>query len=74
MPCDRSATTTTMPTKDSGSYPNNIFIAVIFASDSATVGDVSGLTGKTVDVTGTIKTYKGKPEIIVNTAAQIRVH
>ena len=38
----------------------------------ATVGDVSGLTGKTVDITGTIQMYEGKPEMMITTRDQIR--
>ncbi len=57
-----------------GSYPNNLFSGVIFSSDAAKVGDVSALTGKTVDLTGTIQMYRGKPEIIVKSADQIKVH
>jgi DNA/RNA endonuclease YhcR with UshA esterase domain len=34
---------------------------------------VSGLAGKTVDITGTIQVYQGKPEVIVTSRAQIRV-
>ena len=29
-----------------GSYPNEVFTGVIFASDASTIGDVSGLSGK----------------------------
>ena len=57
-----------------GSYPNNVFTGVIFAADADKVGDVSGLPGKTVGITGQIKLYKGKPEIIVKSASQIVVH
>jgi len=39
----------------------------------ATVGDVSGLVGKTVDVTGTLQTFEGAPEIVVTKRDQIRV-
>ena len=57
-----------------GSYPNNQFAGVIFADDANKVGDVSGLTGKTVDLTGTVQMYRGKPEIILKSADQIKVH
>jgi DNA/RNA endonuclease YhcR with UshA esterase domain len=57
-----------------GPYPNNLFAGVIFSEDMAKVGDVSGLTGKTVDLSGTIKLYKGKPEIILKSGDQIKVH
>jgi DNA/RNA endonuclease YhcR with UshA esterase domain len=56
-----------------GMYPNQTFTAVIFANAMPAVGDVSGLTGKTVDVTGAIQTYQGKPEVIIASRAQIRV-
>jgi len=55
-----------------GAYPNQAFTAVIFAASMSAVGDVSGLTGKTVDVTGTIQMYGGKPEVIITSRAQIR--
>jgi hypothetical protein len=55
-----------------GSYPNQAFTGVIFSENSAAVGDVSGLTGKTIDLTGTIQMYRGKPEIILRSADQIR--
>ncbi len=56
-----------------GRYPNETFAAVIFQPSMTAVGDVSGLLGKTVDITGTIQMYQGKPEVIVTSRAQIRV-
>ena len=56
-----------------GPYPVNSFAGVIFAGDAAMVGDVSSLDGKTVDLTGTIENYRGKPEIILKSAKQIAV-
>jgi DNA/RNA endonuclease YhcR with UshA esterase domain len=55
-----------------GAYPNQTFTAVIFERSAAVVGDVSGLTGKTVDITGTIQMYEGKPEMIITSRDQIR--
>jgi DNA/RNA endonuclease YhcR with UshA esterase domain len=55
-----------------GTYPNQTFTGVIFERSMAAVGDVSGLTGKTVDITGTIQMYQGKPEMIVTSRDQIR--
>jgi len=46
-------------------YPDNDFTAVIFAADADKFGDLESLEGKTVSVTGTIKAFKGKPEIVV---------
>ena len=57
-----------------GPYPNNLFAGVIFSENTAKVGDVSELTGKTVDLSGTIKLYKGKSEIILKAADQVKVH
>jgi DNA/RNA endonuclease YhcR with UshA esterase domain len=56
-----------------GNYPNEAFTAVIFAENMTSVGDVSDLTGKKVDITGTIQSYRGRPEIIVRSRDQIRV-
>jgi DNA/RNA endonuclease YhcR with UshA esterase domain len=55
-----------------GRYPDNPFTAVIFAADASKFPDVKTLGGKTVDVSGPVKLYKGKPEIVVSDAAQIK--
>ena len=57
-----------------GTYPNNVFTAVIFKEDAAKFPGVEGLTGKMVDVTGPIDLYKGKPEIILRSADQLKPH
>jgi len=57
-----------------GAYPSQTFIAVVFASDVPALGDLSKLQGKTVDVAGTIRLYRGKPEIIVKSRSQITTH
>ncbi|HEY8950371.1 MAG TPA: hypothetical protein VIM56_15910 [Rhizomicrobium sp.] len=54
-----------------GVYPDNPFTAVIFEDDMAKVGDVSELQGRTVDITGKIKLYRNKPEIVVSSRKQI---
>lgn len=54
-----------------GVYPDNPFTAVIFEDDMRKVGDVSGLQGRTVDVTGQIRMYRDRPEIIVSSRSQI---
>ncbi|HEY1978446.1 MAG TPA: hypothetical protein VGH13_00040 [Xanthobacteraceae bacterium] len=56
-----------------GHYPDNAFTAVIFKADAGKFPDVAALAGKTIDITGTIKLYKGKTEIFLNDAAQIKV-
>jgi|ERR1700733_4593824 len=55
-----------------GRYPNNAFAGVIFYDDAPKFPDVDSLEGKTVDITGTIKPYQGRPEIILNDPAQIK--
>jgi DNA/RNA endonuclease YhcR with UshA esterase domain len=55
-----------------GRYPNSVFTAVIFAKDASKFPNVDSLTGKTVDITGAVRLYRGKPEIILNDPAQIK--
>ena len=54
-----------------GRYHDHIFSAVIFASDAGTFRNVSALEGKTIGVTGRVRLYRGKPEIILRSAGQI---
>ena len=57
------------------SYPNHCFTAVIFASSLAKFpkDPDSYYSGKVVQVTGKIKEYNGKPEIILNDPSQIEI-
>ncbi len=55
-----------------GQYPNNAFAAVIFKDDAGKFPDVGAFGGKTVEVTGSIRLYQGRPEIILNDPAQIK--
>lgn len=55
-----------------GSFPNNTFAGVIFAKDMTKVGDVSGLDGKVVDITGMVQSYQGRPEIVISSRDQIK--
>jgi DNA/RNA endonuclease YhcR with UshA esterase domain len=55
-----------------GRYPDNTFTAVILPDDAKKFPDVNSLNGKTVDVTGAVRLYKGKPEILLTDAAQIK--
>jgi DNA/RNA endonuclease YhcR with UshA esterase domain len=56
-----------------GRYPNNTFTAVIFKDDFSKFPTVDTLAGKTIDVTGQIKEYRGRPEIILNDPGQIKI-
>src|SRR5579863_6686297 len=55
-----------------GRYPDNMFAAVIFADDSGKFPDIKTLDGKVVDVTGAVSLYRGKPEIILKSADQVK--
>jgi DNA/RNA endonuclease YhcR with UshA esterase domain len=57
-----------------GRYPNQQFTAVIFQRDFAKFPKADSLEGKTVDVTGAIKLYRGKPEIILNDPGELKAN
>ena len=48
------------------------FSAVVFTKDLRDVGDVRLLAGRTIEVNGTVKEYKGVPEIIIRDARQLK--
>jgi hypothetical protein len=53
-------------------YPNSIFVALILGSDRAKFGTPEKeLQGKQVCVTGKIRLYEGKPEIILSDPKQL---
>lgn len=52
-------------------YKNCPFTVVIFARDLAQVGDVRWLEGKTIEIHGKIKDYKGQAEIILSDVRQL---
>jgi DNA/RNA endonuclease YhcR with UshA esterase domain len=53
-------------------YPNAAFTAVIFGDDRAKFGTPeTSLRGKRICVTGQIRDYRGKPEIILNDPSQL---
>jgi DNA/RNA endonuclease YhcR with UshA esterase domain len=56
-----------------GHYPNNSFAGVIFKDDGSKFPDVDALSGKTIDITGSVRSYRGKPEIILNDTGQIKI-
>ena len=58
-----------------GEYPNNPFTAVIMFNKRGNFSHKpeEALQGKTICVTGTIKNYKGKPEIVVDKEEQVKV-
>ena len=56
-----------------GEYPDNDFTAVIFKSNSSKFHDVKSLEGKVIEVSGKIKEYQGKPEIVVVKKTQVKI-
>jgi DNA/RNA endonuclease YhcR with UshA esterase domain len=55
-----------------GHFPDNNFVAVIFADDAAKFPNASALEGKTVAISGTVQLYQGKPEIVLKSASQLK--
>ncbi len=53
-------------------YKNCPFVVVIFARDMKDVGDVSQLEGKTIEISGKIEEYNGRPEIVLKDVKQLR--
>lgn len=55
-------------------YPNQIFTILIWGSNRPLFKEAPEkyLLGKTICVTGTIRSYRGRPEIIVNNPEQIK--
>lgn len=54
-------------------FPRNPFTAVIFASRFASFKDIDSYERKTVEVTGRVSQYKGKPQIILDSESQIKI-
>ena len=56
-----------------GATPGTGFTAVIFRSDAGKFPDMTPMVGKTIAITGKIKLYDGKAEIVLNTIDQVKV-
>ena len=53
--------------------PNSPFTAVIFRDNAGLFGDVQKLKGQSIEISGTVIEYRGKPEIILEETNQIRI-
>lgn len=53
-------------------YSKCPFSAVVFTKDLRDVGDVRMLAGRTVEIHGKLLQYKGRPEIIIRDARQLK--
>ena len=54
-------------------YPRNTFTAVVFAARTNLFKGLMELKGKTVEVTGKIAEYRGRPEIVLSSTNQLKV-
>jgi DNA/RNA endonuclease YhcR with UshA esterase domain len=52
-------------------YPHHTFTAVIFSSARDRFQDPQNWDGYVITVTGKIKSYKGKPEIVLESPSQV---
>lgn len=55
-----------------GAYPFNQFAAVLFPDDARAFSAVAMLNGKHVEIAGTVRLYRGKPEIILTAPGQLQ--
>ena len=55
-----------------GAYPFNRFAGVIFANDAHAFPAAASLGGKHVQIAGTVRLYRGKPEIILTAPGQLQ--
>jgi len=49
------------------------FSSVIFSTDKQKFGDLQSLTGRQIEIRGSITVYQGRPEMIIRDAEQIHV-
>jgi DNA/RNA endonuclease YhcR with UshA esterase domain len=54
-------------------YPKSPFTGIIFAADTNKFTDLMKLKGQNVGITGTVKQFENKPEIILTNANQLQV-
>jgi DNA/RNA endonuclease YhcR with UshA esterase domain len=55
-----------------GRFPDNALTAVIFVDDLGKFPGAKALAGKRVAISGPVRLYQGKPEIILKSADQLR--
>jgi hypothetical protein len=54
-------------------YPKNLFSAVIFSSRFSSFTNIDKYEKHTVEVTGRVSMYKGKPQVILDNESQIKI-
>ena len=53
--------------------PDEVFLGVVFTSPATQFGDLTTYQGKRVQITGQIRLWEGKPEIIVKSPYQLHL-
>jgi RecJ-like exonuclease len=56
-----------------GTGKDSPFAAVIFKEDAAAFPNIFRYDGKVVDVSGAVKKFRGKPQIVLKTADQLQL-
>jgi DNA/RNA endonuclease YhcR with UshA esterase domain len=54
-------------------YPRHTFSATVFERYASEFNDLHGLEGKRVRITGKIRLYRDKPQIILESPSQLKV-
>lgn len=54
-------------------HPNQVFYAVVFSSRRALFSDLRSLEGRVVRVEGRVREYRGRPQIVLESAGQLEV-
>jgi DNA/RNA endonuclease YhcR with UshA esterase domain len=54
-------------------YPKQPLTAVIFAPNTNGFGDLDTLKGKTVEITGKITDFRGRPQIVLTSTNQLKI-
>lgn len=57
-----------------GRYPNHSFYGIIFSDHTHAFGGIGSIEGATISITGKIKDYRGKPQIVLTDPGQLVVH
>ena len=53
------------------SHPHEVFTAVVFADRAGAFSDLKSLAGRDVSIRGRIASYKGKPQVVLQSRSQI---
>ncbi|HEV2692381.1 MAG TPA: hypothetical protein VG347_05745 [Verrucomicrobiae bacterium] len=54
-------------------FPDSPFTVVIMSKNTNDFGDIQALEGKSIEVSGKIKSFKDKPEIVIDSTNQLTV-